>query len=44
MRQDNEEMNKTRIEAERKPGEAENFRQNAHSNACEKMQHSEMTS
>jgi hypothetical protein len=41
---DNEEFNKTRIEAERKPRETENFHQNADSNACEKMPSYEMTS
>jgi hypothetical protein len=30
-------MKKSRIEAARKPGEAENFRQNPHSHACQKM-------
>jgi hypothetical protein len=34
---DNEEMNQRRIEAEQKPKEGENFHQNAHSNACQKM-------
>jgi hypothetical protein len=43
MRKDNEEMNKTRIEAERTPREAENFGQNAHLHAGQKMQNSEMT-
>jgi hypothetical protein len=44
MRKDNEEKSKSRMEAERKPREAETFRQNAHSRACHKMQNSEVTS
>jgi hypothetical protein len=43
-RKDNEGMNKSRIGAERKPGEAETIRQNADSNACQKLQNSEMKS
>jgi hypothetical protein len=41
-RKDNEAMNKSRIEAEQKPRDAGNYRQNAHSNGCQNMEHFEM--
>jgi hypothetical protein len=37
MRKENEEKSKSRIEAEGKPGEAETFRRNADSHACQKV-------
>jgi hypothetical protein len=43
MRQDNEEMNRTRIERERKAREAENFRQHSDWNAYQNMHHADLT-
>jgi hypothetical protein len=44
MRKVIEEKSKSGMEAEGKQREAENFGQNAHLHACQKVQNSEMTS
>jgi hypothetical protein len=44
MRKHNEEKSKSRMEAEGMPREAESFRKDADSRACQNMQNSEMKS
>jgi hypothetical protein len=44
MRKDNEGMNKSRMEAEGKQREAESFRENVDSYACQQIQDSELRS